>query len=159
MASTPSSRLTFTFVRWNAHTSPASAAPDHITTIGAHAYRCSDKVLRRARATGSSTLTTRDANEAGPALNSRDCVEEQEQGQSVRQTMQKEAEELADWMRSLTQQGQQGQHNQASQNAMFDAPPPAYNAIDFSHPPHASAPHPPLHPLLTSLPPAPSLVT
>lgn len=66
------------------------------------------------------------------------------QEQMVRQSMEKEAEELADWVRSLTPE-QQRQHHQreataVSHGAVFDAPPPAYNAIDFSHPPCASAP-------------------
>lgn len=73
--------------------------------------------------------------------------------QYTRQSMEKEANELSEWVQSLTigdlQQRQnlrpaQTHHEaeSAAQSAVFDAPPPAYNAIDFSHPPHASAPPP-----------------
>ncbi|KAF7965166.1 hypothetical protein HWV62_45276, partial [Athelia sp. TMB] len=76
----------------------------------------------------------------------------------IQQTMAKEASELADWMSTLApSEGQSsGSHRvspahdvavAASHNVVFDPPPPAYNAIDFSHPPHASAP--------SSMPPTP----
>ena len=60
----------------------------------------------------------------------------------IRRSMEKEAIELAEWVGSLTPEQQRRHHQVAasSHNAVFDAPPPAYNAIDFSHPPHASAP-------------------
>ena len=66
------------------------------------------------------------------------------QEQYMRRSMEKEANELEDWVRSLTPEQQRRHHRTAasSHNAAFDAPPPAYNAIDFSSPPHASAPTP-----------------
>lgn len=71
------------------------------------------------------------------------------QEQLIQQTMAKEANELADWVGSLVPATSQpsgshparpAQDERVAHRAVFDAPPPAYNAIDFSHPPHASAP-------------------
>jgi hypothetical protein len=67
---------------------------------------------------------------------------ESAQERYMRRSMEKEANELADWVESLTPEEQQQHHRAAasSDNSAFDPPPPAYYAIDFSHPPHASAP-------------------
>ena len=64
------------------------------------------------------------------------------QEQYMRRSLEKEATEVAAWVRSLTPE-QRHHHRRAaasSHTLAFDAPPPAYNAIDFSHPPHAAAP-------------------
>jgi hypothetical protein len=66
----------------------------------------------------------------------------------MRRSLQKAVDEIADW--PFTQQEQQDDHNQASRDAGFEAPPPPYNAIDFSHPPHVSAPPPPITSILVS---------
>ncbi|KZP34474.1 hypothetical protein FIBSPDRAFT_1035521 [Athelia psychrophila] len=73
------------------------------------------------------------------------------QEQLIQQTMTKEANELADWVGSLAPSGGQPSHSHpvdsahdvmvaASHQVLCDLPPPAYHAIDFSHPPQASAP-------------------
>jgi len=59
----------------------------------------------------------------------------------VRRSADKEGNEV-DWVRHLTPERHRRRQRMAAarHNAVFDAPPPAYNAIDFSRPPHASAP-------------------
>ncbi|KIM83210.1 hypothetical protein PILCRDRAFT_819446 [Piloderma croceum F 1598] len=72
---------------------------------------------------------------------------ESAQEQYMQQSMEKQANELEDeaWVRSLTPEQQRNLHRTVtvSHNTAFDAPPPAYNAIDFSYPPHDSFESPP----------------
>jgi hypothetical protein len=72
---------------------------------------------------------------------------ESAQQQYMRRSMEKQANELEDeaWVESLTPEQQRHLHRTVtlSNNTAFDAPPPAYNAIDFSYPPHDSSESPP----------------
>lgn len=72
---------------------------------------------------------------------------ESAQEQYMQQSMDKQANVSEDeaWVRSLTPEQQRDLHRTvtASHTTPFDAPPPAYNAIDFSYPPHDSFESPP----------------
>lgn len=62
--------------------------------------------------------------------------------QTMRRLREKAANEMVDWMIPVSRREQERQDHQSQSppDAIFEAPPPPYNTIDFSHPPHASAP-------------------
>ncbi|KAH7888846.1 hypothetical protein F5I97DRAFT_1925404 [Phlebopus sp. FC_14] len=109
-----------------------------------HAYSHSQAV-------SSNTVISSTATAARPATAQQVSSTRQQEGggatQGRRQRHEKNPDELINWMRNVTRahhrrmlEGENEDHPDCPDDAVYEPPPPAYNAIDFSTPPEAQSP-------------------